>query len=145
MSKTIVGCVFGFIFGVLFCCTSLLVISSSVESITYLPITSTHLPTNSLLIDTPVSISSEFPTTIPIEKGMTIVSGKMTQTFIAIPTSTQIPTITLTPKKNFDYNGDGEVTCKDFETQSRAREALEDGYSNLDREKDGNPCEDLPE
>jgi len=45
---------------------------------------------------------------------------------------------------SFDHNGDGTVTCADFSTQTQALVALNAGYTNLDREGDGIPCESLP-
>ena len=44
---------------------------------------------------------------------------------------------------SFDNNGDGKVTCADFTTQAQAYEALQAGYTNLDGDGDGEPCENL--
>jgi hypothetical protein len=44
----------------------------------------------------------------------------------------------------FDRNGDGKVKCNDFSTQSEALVALNAGYSGLDGDRDGIPCESLP-
>jgi len=142
MNKAIVGWIFGFVYGVMFCCTSALAIGLASP----LPeATNTYLPTNTRPIYTHIPTFTEFPTTISIERGMTIVSDKMTQTILALPTMIHTPTVTSTPTQNFDNNEDGEVTCADFENQEEAREALNAGYENLDGERDGIPCEDLPE
>lgn len=45
---------------------------------------------------------------------------------------------------NFDTNGDGKVTCADFTTKADATVALHAGYTNLDSDGDGIPCESLP-
>jgi len=45
---------------------------------------------------------------------------------------------------SFDRNGDGQVTCADFNTRSEAQIALNAGYANLDSDHDGIPCENLP-
>lgn len=55
------------------------------------------------------------------------------------PTSTSEPAVT-----NFDNNGDGKVTCADFQTRAQAKVALAAGYTNLDGNGDGEPCESLP-
>jgi hypothetical protein len=60
----------------------------------------------------------------------------------AIPTTNPIPTQPTQP--DFDNNGDGRVTCADFRTRSEARAALRAGYTNLDNDNDGIPCESLP-
>lgn len=66
------------------------------------------------------------------------------------PTETKIvlPTVTNSSTggggTGFDNNGDGKVTCADFTTQSQALVALRAGYTNLDRDSDGIPCESLP-
>lgn len=49
----------------------------------------------------------------------------------------------LTPLPDFDYNGDGAVTCADFTTCDEAFEALDAGYSRLDDNHDGIPCENV--
>ena len=49
-----------------------------------------------------------------------------------------------TPKRNFDNNNDGKVTCSDFNTQAEANIALAQGYTNLDGNRDGIACESLP-
>lgn len=49
----------------------------------------------------------------------------------------------LTPLPDFDYNGDGAVTCDDFTTCDEAFEALDAGYSRLDDNHDGIPCENV--
>jgi hypothetical protein len=69
-----------------------------------------------------------------------------------LPTPTTIPTPSprptnppLTrPASDFDRDGDQRVTCADFATQAEAREALSAGYVNLDDDRDGIPCENLP-
>jgi hypothetical protein len=69
-----------------------------------------------------------------------------------LPTPTAIPTPSprptnppLTrPVSDFDRNGDGSVTCDDFDTQAEARKALDAGYVELDKNGDGVPCENLP-
>jgi hypothetical protein len=45
---------------------------------------------------------------------------------------------------SFDHNGDGKDTCADFKTQAEAKEALAAGYTKLDNDHDGIPCESLP-
>jgi hypothetical protein len=45
----------------------------------------------------------------------------------------------------FDNNGDGKVTCADFQTQAAAQRAYNAGYTNLDgNDNDGRACESLP-
>lgn len=53
------------------------------------------------------------------------------------------PTQTPTAEQDFDRNGDGAVTCADFDTQAEAQRALEAGHKNLDNNGDGVPCEKL--
>lgn len=64
----------------------------------------------------------------------------------AVPTAAPItPTNTPAPiTPNLDRNGDGQVTCADFDTQTEAAVALAAGYTNLDSDSDGIPCEGLP-
>lgn len=71
----------------------------------------------------------------------------ITPTVSASPTSGPSPTPpTVTrPVENFDSNGDERVTCADFATQAEAQEALDAGYINLDEDRDGIPCETLPQ
>lgn len=46
---------------------------------------------------------------------------------------------------NYDKNGDGKVTCADFQTQAAAQQAYNAGYTNLDgNDNDGKACESLP-
>jgi hypothetical protein len=47
------------------------------------------------------------------------------------------------PTTNFDYNNDGSVTCADFSTCEQAQAALNAGYSSIDGDNDGIPCENL--
>jgi outer membrane biosynthesis protein TonB len=61
------------------------------------------------------------------------------------PQPTDIPSAPIAPAAaNFDTNGDGKVTCADFKTKAEATVALKAGYTNLDRNNDGVPCESLP-
>jgi hypothetical protein len=62
----------------------------------------------------------------------------------AQPTDAPVPTEPSQPA-DFDRNGDGKVTCADFDTRTQAKVALAAGYKNLDRNDDGVPCESLPE
>ena len=76
--------------------------------------------------------------------------------FALAPTSTAIATSTVVViigptsasgggnSGSFDNNGDGRVTCADFQTRAQALVALRAGYSNLDGNNDGEPCESLP-
>ncbi|NJN67466.1 MAG: SH3 domain-containing protein [Chloroflexaceae bacterium] len=48
-----------------------------------------------------------------------------------------------TPQRDFDRNGDGEVTCEDFTTCDEAFDALDGGYTHLDYDHDGIPCKEL--
>lgn len=48
-----------------------------------------------------------------------------------------------TPQRDFDRNGDGEVTCEDFTTCDEAFDALDAGYTHLDYDHDGIPCKEL--
>lgn len=79
------------------------------------------------------------------------------QTDVARPTafaySTNTPFILATAppssgggnNNNFDSNGDGKVTCADFQTQAAAQQAYNAGYIKLDgNDKDGKACESLP-
>lgn len=64
---------------------------------------------------------------------------------VALAPSAAPITPTPTPiTPNFDRNGDGQVTCADFDTQTDAEIALAAGYTNLDNDSDGIPCEGLP-
>jgi micrococcal nuclease len=46
---------------------------------------------------------------------------------------------------SYDSNGDGKVTCADFQTHSAAQAAYNAGQSQLDgNDKDGKACESLP-
>jgi hypothetical protein len=67
------------------------------------------------------------------------------------PTSTPLPTSQLPSggggggAGGYDSNGDGKVTCADFQTQAAAQQAYNAGYANLDgNDKDGKACESLP-
>jgi hypothetical protein len=62
----------------------------------------------------------------------------------AAPTTAPTPRPTTPSTPNFDRNGDGRVTCADFRTRAEARVALLAGYTNLDGDGDGIPCESLP-
>jgi hypothetical protein len=101
----------------------------------------------------PVVIAQEQPTVTPTASATATLAATVTPT--ATPTTTTpplpMPTLTRTPTRtprpeppDFDNNGDGRVTCDDFDTQSEARAALRAGYTNLDRDGDGVPCETLP-
>lgn len=68
-------------------------------------------------------------------------------------TRTRVPAIQPTTSRsgggsglgNFDSNGDGRVTCADFQTQAQAQEAFNAGYTRLDgNDNDGRACESLP-
>jgi len=63
------------------------------------------------------------------------------------PPSGPPPAVTTpTPDVNaFDLNEDGAVTCEDFASQAEAQIALDAGFTNLDEDGNGIPCEDLPE
>jgi hypothetical protein len=64
------------------------------------------------------------------------------------PPPTEPPPAVPTPVPDvdaFDRNGDGAVTCEDFASQAEAQVALEAGFTNLDEDGNGIPCEDLPE
>jgi len=62
------------------------------------------------------------------------------------PPATQAPLPTQPPPPtNYDRNGDGKVTCKDFGTQAEAQAAYAAGHTNLDgNDNDGLACESLP-
>lgn len=60
-------------------------------------------------------------------------------------TATPIPPPTSSGPKNYDKNGDGKVTCDDFNFQFQAQEAYDAGYTDLDgNPKNGRACESLP-
>lgn len=60
----------------------------------------------------------------------------------AQPQPTSTPALAT---QDFDRNGDGTVTCADFDTQAEAQRALNAGYTDLDgNDKDGLACESLP-
>jgi hypothetical protein len=100
--------------------------------------------------------STDIPTELPTA------TATITPTLTAQPTAKQLPAATVKPiptaapalqstdtpapvAENFDRNGDGKVTCKDFTTQAEAQRALEAGQRQLDgNDKDGRACESLP-
>lgn len=109
-----------------------------------LPTSTFTITATSTITNTPVSIFNLIPTA--------------TQT--AIPTQTSIPTVVIPSpvviiptqqppssggSGSYDNNGDGKVTCKDFQTQAAAQQAYNAGYTNLDgNDNDGKACETLP-
>jgi hypothetical protein len=63
---------------------------------------------------------------------------------VTVPTPLP-PTASPTPVvQDLDRSGDGQITCVDFNTQAEAKVALAKGYTNLDNDGDGIPCESLP-
>lgn len=54
------------------------------------------------------------------------------------------PTMTKT-QANWDFNGDGTVTCKDFRSQAQAWAAYRDGAKQLIAPNETVPCSKLPE
>jgi len=63
------------------------------------------------------------------------------------PTKPPLPTAVppTSPSTGFDNNGDGKVTCADFQTQAAAQQAYDAGYTQLDgNDNDGLACESLP-
>lgn len=65
----------------------------------------------------------------------------LSNTLVANPTSSNNPN----SNGSYDNNGDGKVTCADFQTQTAAQQAYNAGYTNLDgNDKDGKACESLP-
>lgn len=76
-----------------------------------------------------------------------------TRTATRTRTRTRAPVATLVPTTSrsgggvniYDTNGDGRVTCADFQTQAQAQEAFNAGYTRLDgNDNDGKACESLP-
>lgn len=60
-------------------------------------------------------------------------------------TATPLPAPTSAGPKNYDKNGDGSVTCDDFNFQFEAQEAYDSGYTQLDgSDNDGKACETKP-
>ena len=72
------------------------------------------------------------------------------RTPLPIPTATIVFIFPTQPPSSggsgsFDNNGDGKVTCKDFQTQAAAQQAYNAGYTALDgNDNDGRACESLP-
>ncbi len=54
------------------------------------------------------------------------------------------PIVPQRPPADLDTNGDGIVTCEDFLSQNDAKRGLDAGYTELDTNNDGIPCEYLP-
>ena len=90
-------------------------------------------------VDAPIALApTDEPTTEP--------TTEPTKAPVAVKPAkpTAQPRAAVAPARGFDNNGDGKVTCADFSTQAEARQALAAGYTKLDREGDGIPCETLP-
>lgn len=94
------------------------------------PVKPTNVPT----------VRVESPTMVPVQP-----TEVPTVAPTAIPEPTAMPEPTAVPTVNFDRDGSGTVTCDDFDNRREAKKALDAGHKNLDRNKDGIPCEDLPE
>ena len=103
----------------------------------------------------PVATSTLAPAIIPVEATATIFIFEL-QTNAAQPTAytyeTNTPFALSTQQPSsggnsasFDSNGDGKVTCGDFQTQAAAQQAYNAGFTNLDgNDNDGKACESLP-
>jgi len=101
---------------------------------TFTPLpTSTHIPTFTPTVTTrPTKIASPtLAATTPLK---------------ALPTQPVRATDVPAPQSTgYDTNGDGKVTCADFQTQAAAQAAYNAGYTKLDgNDKDGKACETLP-
>jgi hypothetical protein len=77
--------------------------------------------------------------------------GRLTVTATSPATLTPLPTATVlfiaatSSNTGFDSNGDGNITCGDFNTQAAAQQAYNAGYTQLDgNDNDGRACESLP-
>jgi len=109
--------------------------AAQIQTAQMLP-TNTMLPTPTLL-DAPAT-ALPTSTTIP------------TATLLEFPTATIVFILPTQPPSsggsgNYDNNGDGKVTCADFQTQAAAQQAYNAGYTELDgNDKDGKACESLP-
>jgi hypothetical protein len=68
--------------------------------------------------------------------------------YYVLPTETALPryftAVPGSPEDIYDRNGDGRVTCADFDTQTQAQAAYYAGYTRLDIDDDGIACENLP-
>lgn len=86
--------------------------------------------------NTPLPSPTKFPTRTPFPT--------IPPTRTATRTPTQAPA-SGGGQTGFDNNGDGRVTCADFQTRAQAQRAYEAGYRNLDgSDNDGKACEGLP-
>jgi len=106
--------------------------------------TNTPLPSATATI-TPTA--TRLPTAKPTAQPVATAKPAPKPTAVPKPTPAPAPRATNTPApaaKSFDNNGDGKVTCADFKTQAEAKVALAAGYTKLDNDGDGIPCESLP-
>jgi len=68
-----------------------------------------------------------------------------TATAVLAPTATIVYVQPTAASTSYDSNGDGKVTCGDFNSQAAAQRAYNAGYTNLDgNDNDGKACESLP-
>jgi hypothetical protein len=125
----------------------LVAMQSTAQASAYQSFTQTALaqPTLALPTSTVASMFDLIPsaTTTPV-----IISSPTNPPPTAIQIPTNAPPIIAPPPSSttgYDNNGDGKVTCADFQTQAAAQQAYNAGYTKLDgNDKDGKACETLP-